>query len=117
MPFDDPTLRVDLPVKHQAEIAIIDKVIEVIATPQAWCKGTSETHGRHCIIGAIDVVRVELARESGSDQFWPLHLVNSRVQELCQLAGFYHVPAFNDARKTKHKDVMAFLARVRASFQ
>src|SRR5260370_7539534 len=48
MPFDGVGFGFD------DRVGKIDKVINLLATPHRWCKGTLRTHdGRHCIRGAI----------------------------------------------------------------
>src|SRR5258708_10430718 len=51
MPFDGVGFGFD------DRMSKIDKVINLLATPDRWCKGTLRTHdGRHCIRGAIMAV-------------------------------------------------------------
>ena len=51
MPFDGVGLGFD------DRMYKIDRVIDLLATPDRWCKGTLWTHdGRHCIRAAITAV-------------------------------------------------------------
>ena len=51
MPFDGVGLGLD------DRVGKIDRVIDLLGTPERWCKGTLKTHdGRRCIRGAIMAV-------------------------------------------------------------
>lgn len=105
MPFDDATLRVTCP-----EIEFLDEMVNVLSSPRKWLKGELEsTDGsRHCILGAMNVVGMARSTDCAiSVRHALLNVVG---------APFYKIDAFNDHRRTKHKDVLALLARTRDVF-
>jgi hypothetical protein len=84
----------------------LDTVIDLLETPDRWCKGALRSHdGRYCIRGAIRAV-------SGSDVLEPAIL-----QAIGQVAGrrFRRIEAFNDHPNTTHDQVVSVLARARSN--
>ena len=84
----------------------LDTVIDLLETPDRWCKGALRSHdGRYCIRGAIRAV-------NGSDVLEPAIL-----QAIGQVAGrrFRRIEAFNDHPNTPHDQVVAVLARARSN--
>ena len=84
----------------------LDTVIDLLETPDRWCKGALRSHdGRYCIRGAIRGV-------SGSDVLEPAIL-----QAISQVAGrrFRRIEAFNDHPQTTHDQVVSVLARARSN--
>jgi hypothetical protein len=84
----------------------LDTVIDLLETPDRWCKGALRSHdGRYCIRGAIRAV-------SGSDVLEPAIL-----QAIGQVAGrrFRRIEAFNDHPHTTHDQVVSVLARARSN--
>src|SRR5947208_13440444 len=82
----------------------LDTVIDLLETPDRWCKGALRSHdGRYCIRGAIRAV-------SGSEVLEPAIL-----QAIGQVAGrrFRRIEAFNDHPNTTHDQVVAVLALAR----
>src|SRR5260370_24359949 len=82
----------------------IDAVIELIGTPDRWCKGALRSHdGRYCIRGAVRAV-------DGSELLEPAIL-----QAVVELAGrrFRRIEAFNDHPNTSHDQIVAGLSRAR----
>src|SRR6202049_1375295 len=82
----------------------IDKVINLLATPDRWCKGTLRTHdGLYCIRGAI------MAGDGvGALQPVVLRAIN-------ELTGRHsrRIESFNDHPDTDHSQVVEVLARAR----
>lgn len=107
MPFDDAILRVTCP-----EIEFLDEMVNVLSSPRKWLKHglESDDGSRHCILGAMDEVAVGMARSTDC--------ANSVRDALVNAVGpfFDEIDAFNDHRRTKHKDVLALLARTRDVF-
>src|SRR5205814_9507087 len=82
----------------------LDAVIDLLGTPDRWCKGALRSHdGRYCIRGAIRAV-------DGAELLEPAIL-----QAIGQVAGrrFRRIEAFNDHPNTGHDQVSAVLSRAR----
>src|SRR5262250_3709456 len=98
MPFDGAGFGYD------ASLQKLDTVIDLLETPDRWCKGALRSDdGRYCIRGAIRAV-------SGSELLEPAIL-----QAIGQVAGrrYRRIEAFNDHPHTTHDQVVAVLARTR----
>jgi hypothetical protein len=98
MPFDGAGFG------YNESLQKLDAVIDLLETPDRWCKGALRSHdGRYCIRGAVRAV-------SGSDLLEPAIL-----QAVGQVAGhrFRRIEAFNDHPNTTHDQVVAVLARTR----
>lgn len=82
----------------------IDEVIDLLATPEKWCKGALRSHdGRYCIRGAVRAV-------DAADVLEPVIL-----DAIGQVAGrrFRRIESFNDHPNTSHDQVLAVLHRTR----
>src|SRR5438445_10313132 len=82
----------------------LDAVIELVGTPDRWCKGALRSHdGRYCIRGAVRAV-------DGAELLEPAIL-----QAVVEVAGrrFRRIEAFNDHPNTSHDQVVAVLSRPR----
>lgn len=82
----------------------MDEVIDLLATPDKWCKGALRSHdGRYCIRGAVRAV-------DGADLLEPTIL-----DAIGQVAGkrFRRIESFNDHPNTSHEQVVAVLIRAR----
>jgi hypothetical protein len=82
----------------------IDEVIDLLATPEKWCKGALRSHdGRYCIRGAVRAV-------DAADTLEPMIL-----DAIGQVAGrrFRRIESFNDHPNTSHEQVLAVLHRTR----
>lgn len=98
MPFDGVGLGLD------ERVGKIDKVIDLLATPDRWCKGTLKTHdGRRCIRGAIMAV-------DGVGTLQPVVL-----RAINEVTGRHYrrIESFNDHPDTDHTQVVEVLARAR----
>src|SRR5437868_7950263 len=85
MPFDGAGFG------YNESLQKLDTVIDLLETPDRWCKGALRSHdGRYCIRGAIRAV-------SGSDVLEPAIL-----NAIGQVAGrrFRRIEAFNDHPNT-----------------
>ena len=84
----------------------MDAVIDLLATPDRWCKGALRSHdGRYCIRGAVRAV-------DAADVLEPAIL-----QAIGDVAGrrFRRIESFNDHPNTSHEQVLAVLYRARDS--
>jgi len=102
MPFDGVGFVVDESVQK------LDSVIDLLETPDRWCKGALRSHdGRFCIRGAIRAV-------NGAELLEPAIL-----QAIGQVAGrrFRRIEAFNDHPNTSHDQVVAVLSRARRNIE
>jgi len=102
MPFDGVGFVVDESVQK------LDTVIDLLGTPDRWCKGALRSHdGRYCIRGAIRAV-------NGAELLEPAIL-----QAIGQVAGrrFRRIEAFNDHPNTSHDQVVAVLSRARRNIE
>jgi hypothetical protein len=82
----------------------IDEVIDLLGTPEKWCKGALRSHdGRYCIRGAVRAV-------DAADVLEPMIL-----DAIGQVAGrrFRRIESFNDHPNTSHEQVLAVLHRTR----
>jgi hypothetical protein len=82
----------------------IDAVIDLLESPDKWCKGALRSHdGRYCIRGAVRAV-------DAADLLEPtiLHAIG-------EVAGkrFRRIESFNDHPNTSHEQVIAVLSRAR----
>ena len=82
----------------------IDAVIDLLSTPDKWCKGALRSHdGRYCIRGAVMSV-------GATDALEPMIL-----QAIGEVAGrrFRRIESFNDYPNTTHEQVVTVLNRTR----
>ena len=99
MPLDDTGFR-----KHSEPYGKIERVIDLLATEDRWCKGQLVTKdGRRCIMGAIEAVR-------GTDV-----LVRPVLQAIRQTTArdFGRIERFNDDPATTHPLVLTVLFQAR----
>ena len=109
MPFDDTTAR------STPEIALLDKVRDLLATPDKWCKYALEHDRRHCVYGALNLAHHNVA-------MWTLG-TNTKAytnveRALARETGRNHdilldIILFNNAPDTKHADILALIDRAR----
>ena len=98
MPFDGVGF-----ITHES-LDKLDAVIDLIGTPDRWCKGALRSHdGRYCIRGAVRAV-------DGAELLEPAIL-----QAVVEVAGrrFRRIEAFNDHPNTSHDQIVAVLHRAR----
>ena len=98
MPFDGVGF-----VTHES-LDKLDAVVELIGTPDRWCKGALRSHdGRYCIRGAVRAV-------DGAELLEPAIL-----QAVVEVAGrrFRRIEAFNDHPNPSHDQIVAVLSRAR----
>src|SRR5947209_2874188 len=82
----------------------MDEVIDLLGTPNKWCKGALRSHdGRYCIRGAVRAVDAAEALEPRI------------LQAIGEVAGkrFRRIESFNDHPNTSHEQVVAVLSRTR----
>ena len=98
MPFDG----VGFPIDDR--VSKIDQVIDLLATPNQWCKAQFKTlDGRYCIRGAMMAVE-------GADFLKPFML-----QAIREVTGkrYLRIESFNDHPYTQHAQVLRVLMRAR----
>lgn len=98
MPFDGVGYISSEPLRK------IDAVMDLLSTPDKWCKGALRSHdGRYCIRGAVMSV-------GATDMLEPVIL-----QAIGEVAGrrFRRIESFNDYPNTTHEQVVAVLQRAR----
>jgi hypothetical protein len=82
----------------------LDQVIDLLATPDRWCKGTLRSpNGRRCLVGAMLAVDAVTA------------LRRPVLDAIHEVSGGHYrrIEKFNDARSTTHSLVIAVLMRTR----
>ena len=98
MPFDGVGYISSEPLRK------IDAVIDLLSTPNKWCKGALRSHdGRYCIRGAVMSI-------GATDMLEPAIL-----QAIGEVAGrrFRRIESFNDYPNTTHEQVVTVLQRAR----
>ena len=98
MPFDGIGFAFD------DRVSKIDEVINLLATPDKWCKAQFKTpDGRHCLRGAIRAVE-------GAEFLKPIVL-----RAIREVTGerYLRIESFNDHPYTQHAQVLRVLARAR----
>ena len=98
MPFDGAGFATD------DRLSKIDQVIDLLATPNKWCKGSYRTpNGRFCIRGAMRAIE-------GGESLKPVVL-----QAICDVTDrrYRQIEAFNDHSHTQHTEVLRVLQQAR----
>jgi hypothetical protein len=103
MPFDGRL--------HEGQIEAlvkIDQVIDLLATPDLWCKGSLYLpDGRRCLVGAMEKVQaVRILRQP----------ILNAIHEVSGTR-YHHIEKFNDARSTTHPLLMSVLLKARENIQ
>ena len=104
MPFDGDIKsfeQIITPVIETEAQAMIARARARISAPQKWVKGTLRSHGRMCLLGALE------------PEMWT---AVGFVERAMRLEGhrFSSIPHFNDHPKTRHADVIKVLDRAYA---
>lgn len=102
MPFDG------VETISPASLHKIDAVIDLLSTPEKWCKGALKSHdGRYCIRGAVRAVDAAEILEPAI-----LHAIG-------EIGGqrFRRIESFNDHPNTSHDQVLSVLHRARDRLQ
>lgn len=98
MPFDGQD--------QKPEIQILDRMRELLATSDRWCKGAlNAPSGARCLMGAFYEVNGPVHSEQSAG-----HRV---FHSLKNLTGTYKLHNFNDAPTTSHSDVLALIDAAR----
>lgn len=119
MPFDDPSIRVEIPPRYAAEVDFVDRVTAKLQRRRDWCKWRMGTRrGALCLLGAVNAVTEERLAEAPSVRDIHRNLVaaNAVTATLHDLTGGNAV-RFNDSIFTTHKRVLRLLKAVRKSFE
>ena len=120
MPFDS-TNYVET---HAEEIVILDKMAEILATPDKWCQRalllidkSSGEAAQFCTLGAL-----HCATHGTTDpkvlwkQEWTDAAAHNIYSRMFQILGERSPGAFNDAETTTHQDILDLIAKTRESF-
>lgn len=114
---------------HAAEIAILDEMARLLARPEQWCQEQTGCrvfpffwHVRRCLIGALITVdggpKVPRASMFLKGHRSPAKTaVEDRLDHLAYSLCRKSAAGFNDLKKTQHSDILALIARARASFE
>lgn len=82
----------------------IDQVIDLLASPDRWCKGALYSpDGRRCIVGAMQAADAVAALR---------HPVSQAIYEVTG-SRYKNIESFNDSRATTHALVLQVLRRAR----
>lgn len=92
------------------ETQFLEEVKQRIRHPNMWCKEHYDNeHGRVCLMGAIYSVN---RKHQTEDNNYADSVPDYRARDLlkdCLPEPFSSIEGFNDAPKTKHKDVVAVI--------
>jgi len=104
MPLDDTGFR-----DRFGPLDKIDRVIDLLATEERWCRGTLRTRdGRHCILGAIQTV-------AGARVL--IRPISTAIEQVTgrrfAWSGLRNIPLFNDDSTTTHALVLRVLFQAR----
>lgn len=128
MPFDDPSLRVEIKTNEE-EIAIIDQMMRLLANRENWTTGSAHrvrqvrrflfserTVHSYCLTGAIDVVTGECG---GDYSEWRdrKHSAGRAVHKALQKGTGRSVPLYEYNDKVSHDMVMGLLRETRHFFE
>ena len=119
MPFD--SLPAEVPVRHAAEIAILDRMAKLLATPERWCKHdyTNGLWGKKrafCLDAALHMAaREELAFSLNRPD--SERRVEATFVRLLRGTARERIHHYNDHGATKHKSILALIARARREFE
>jgi hypothetical protein len=124
MPFDS------LPTEHPRadELAFLDRMAEMLATPDRWCQGVLHKRrfwgfrsDKHCIHGALNVAehgnyRYDALYDGGVASFRSRAAfnVNCALEALTPTGNLIE---FNNDLRTTHADILNLIALARQSFE
>jgi hypothetical protein len=108
MPFDGP-------VKVKPEVAIMDQMIQLLATPDMWVKGVLYDGQRKCLFGAF--LATDISRKDLKTQQTIFGTVHKALRVEASKRGFNGAILFNNDPATTHDDLLDFLATVRQSLE
>jgi len=97
----------------QLEVEIIDKILDILSTPDRWCKDQRVKGQSFCLIGARTMVFNEYSFGERTDHA-KIKVAWALRQEAVR-RNFRGVVHFNDFWRTTHSDVIDFLMKVRES--
>jgi hypothetical protein len=127
MPFDDPSVRVEIDVANAEEIAILDGMARRLATPDLWCKHALAIGPRRCLLGVANEEDHVSFRNIHDNNIFNIfrfnrHATETVWQRLIVLCPPIDVPRggpvrFNNADTTTHADILGLIQRARASFE
>lgn len=86
------------------EIEVLDRMRELLATPEQWCQGQANIGSAYCLAGALAIVAPYAA------EFIPVANAIRQTSRRCLVA-------FNDAPERTHADILDLLTRTRRRFE
>ena len=130
MPFDDMSIRT------KPEIALLDKMAQILAKPEHWCKSAMVSRNdryadnQYCLYGALTLASYGMpicAGEYRSPKGYQFATSEARAVHMAianlaptppddavkERAGVY----YNNADTTTHADILAFIGKVREHFE
>jgi hypothetical protein len=127
MPLDNATYKETTLTPHYREVAILDKMADLLDTPDHWCKDTLRDGDSLCLLGALNVAdhgdHQHLLTLDGRglafEQAVALNVLgrmNSTLDNRNPRHYWLEVANFNNAHTTTHADVVDLIARTLASF-
>lgn len=122
MPFDDAGQRPELKNPNVEELAIIDRMRQLLGRPEDWCKRAlvqidAAERVSHCLLGALvlaDGGELPDAHYTGHGFTWAASQVRIRLNAS---HSSHNMVNFNNALSTSHADILGLLRRVRAEFE
>lgn len=117
MPFDNPDIRVEIANPHADALEVVDKMAWILAKPENWGKGMLRWYNSYCLVGALVTVEGQAIRNRQRHQKARTSAGRQVLCKLTELCGYDDIMEFNDARETKHPDVVSLIQRTRASFE
>jgi hypothetical protein len=119
MPFDGT-------ISISPEVALLDRMADILSTPDKWCKGRTEVDGRYCIYGALNIADHNdsacLSRYSQPVFLNPAaQRVSDRMDEIVLRAGYsfgeYAASLYNDLKEVTHENILSLIKDVRETFE
>jgi hypothetical protein len=111
MPFDN----IPATPRYADEIAILDRMRDLLASPDRWCRGTPYTRVNRekpesvCILGALGIVEI------GCAVGWGQTDAGITVQRMLErFVGGIALGSYNDTHS--HADILALIDKARAEF-
>lgn len=115
MPFDDTT-RWFTETAETDTLLILRAMRHRLRNPAGWCKDQMETRGgRVCLVGALHRAQDAHYSDGPLPDGASYRTINHRILDAdCRVTGrtrYMTMENFNDARATKHRDIIAALDR------
>lgn len=108
--------------RYAEEIAILDRMRELLATPEGWCQGFLQKRGAMCLYGVINTISHghsdwEFVAKDRVLTRMPFSPVLAAVEtKLKSFVSGGDLVTFNNAPTTTHPDILALIDKARAEF-